>query len=177
MVVIRSERPEDYEVISQIHDSAFGHDWESKLILSLREEEGFDKELSLVAEVDGKVVGHILFNHVTIESPVSSHKAVILAPLAVFKEYRNLKAGTKLVEEGIRIAKERGEKIMLVYGHLFYERFGFVTAHDRGIFRPNPMKNEVVRLLELEPGAADGVMGVIKYPKSFRPLIEEWYVD
>lgn len=174
-MIIRAERPEDYSTIDQIHDRAFGHDWESLLIRNLRTEEGYDKSLSLVAEHEGKVVGHILFSRITIESPISSHPALILAPLAVFEEFRGIKAGTMLVEEGIRIAKERGEKMILVYGHRFYERFGFTMAHEKGIFRPNPMKGEVVRLLELEEGAADGVMGVIKYPVSFRPLIEEWY--
>lgn len=174
-MIVRAERPEDFEVIDQIHDKAFGHDLESKLIRNLREEEGYDKTLSLVAEEEGRVVGHILFSRITIESPVGSHPALILAPLAVFAESRGFGAGTALVREGIRIAKERGEKLMLVYGHRFYERFGFVMAHEKGIFRPNPMKGEHVRLLELEENAADGVMGVIKYPVSFRPLIEQWY--
>ncbi len=174
-MIIRQERPEDFETIDKIHDLAFGHDWESKLIRNLRTEEGYDPTLSLVAEHEGKVVGHILFSRITIESPVSSVPALILAPLAVFKEYRGIKAGTMLVSEGIRIAKERSEKMILVYGHRFYERFGFTMAHEKGIFRPNPIKGELVRLLELEDGAADGAMGVIKYPVSFRPLIEEWY--
>ena len=174
-MIIRQERKEDFETIDRIHDSAFGHDWESRLIRALREEEGYDPALSLVAEEGGKVVGHILFSRVTVESPVSSVPALILAPLAVFEEYRGLKAGTMLVSEGIRIAKERGEKLMLVYGHRFYERFGFTLAHEKGIFRPNPVNGEVVRILELEENAAHGVMGVIKYPVSFRPLIEEWY--
>ncbi|MBQ3195501.1 MAG: N-acetyltransferase [Clostridia bacterium] len=174
-MIIRQERTEDFDIIDQIHDKAFGHDWESKLIRNLRTEEGYDPTLSLVAEHDGQVVGHILFSRVTIESPVGSHPALILAPLAVFKKYRGIKAGTMLVSEGIRIAKERGETIMLVYGHRFYERFGFTLAHEKGIFRPNPIKGELVRILELEENAADGVMGVIKYPVSFRPLIEEWY--
>lgn len=174
-MIIRQERPEDFEIIDQIHDLAFGHDWESKLIRNLRTEEGYDPILSLVAEHEGKVIGHILFSRITIESPVSSVPALILAPLAVFKEYRGIKAGTELVSEGIRIAKERNEKMILVYGHRFYERFGFTMAHEKGIFRPNPVKGELVRLLELEENAADGAMGVIKYPVSFRPLIEEWY--
>ena len=174
-IVIRSERPEDFETIDRIHDEAFGHDWESKLIRALRTEEGYDPSLSLVAELEGKVIGHVLFSRITVESPAGSHPALILAPLAVFKEHRSMKAGTMLVSEGIRIAKERGETIMLVYGHRFYERFGFTMAHEKGIFRPNPMKGEFVRLLELTEKAADGVMGVIKYPVSFKPLIEQWY--
>lgn len=174
-MIIRNETVADYAAIKEIHDKAFGHDWESLLIENLRKEEGYDSTTSFVAEHDGKVIGHILFSRVTIESPVSSVPAWILAPLAVLKEYRGQKAGTALVQAGIDLAKERGEKIILVYGHRFYERFGFTLAHEKGIFRPNPVKGELVRILELEKDAANGAMGVIKYPKSFRPLIDEWY--
>ncbi len=174
-MIIRTETEKDYGAIKEIHDKAFGHDVESALIERLRKSPGFNKEFSLVAEEEGKVIGHILFTDVTVNTPVSSTPAVILAPLAVLKEYRGLGAGSALVKEGIRRTKAAGHRLMLVNGHRFYERFGFTTAHDKGIFRPNPHPSAVVRLLELEAGAAAGVMGVIKYPIEFRPLIEEWY--
>lgn len=174
-MIIRNEKEADYAAIKEIHDKAFGHDWESKLIENLRADGDFDGSMSFVAEENGKVIGHILFTRITIESPVSSVPAWILAPLAVLKEYRGNKAGTALVQAGIDLAKARGERIILVYGHRFYERFGFTLAHEKGIFRPNPVKGELVRILELEENAADGAMGVIRYPKAFRPLIEEWY--
>lgn len=175
--IVRSERPEDYEQISRIHSLAFGHDWEADLILNLRTDPGFDPDLSLVADLDGKAVGHICFSRISIETPVSSTEAVILAPLAILEEERSLGAGTALVTEGIKRCKEKGFKIMLVYGGPYYERFGFRTAHEQGIFRPNPMPGEVVRMLELVPGALDGVRGVIKYPKAFKPLVNQWYPD
>ena len=174
-MIIRSEEEKDYKIIGKIHTLAFGHDLEAKLIEDLRSDEKFDKDLSLVAEENGNVIGHILFSHITIETPVSSKEAVILAPLAVLKDYRNKKAGTELVLEGIKRTKERGYKIMLVYGHTFYERFGFKLAHENHIFRPNPMPGEIVRILEMEKGAACGVSGVIKYPGAFKPLVNQWY--
>ncbi len=174
-MVIRNETKADYAAVKLIHDKAFGHDLESRLIDNLRRSEGFDKGMSFVAELDGKVVGHILFTPVSIESPVGSASAWILAPLAVLKEYRGQKAGTALVQAGIDLARERGEKIILVYGHRFYERFGFTLAHEKGIFRPHPMRGELVRILELEQGAADRVMGVIRYPAPFKELVTQWY--
>lgn len=174
-MIIRTETEKDYEAIKEIHDKAFGHDVESALIERLRRAEGYNKEFSIVAEEEGKVIGHILFTDVTVNTPLNSVPAVILAPLAVLKEYRGLGAGSALVKEGIKRTKEAGHTLMLVNGHRFYERFGFTTAHDKGIFRPNPHPSAVVRMLEMEEGAAKGVMGVIKYPIEFRPLIEEWY--
>lgn len=174
-MIIRTECENDYGVIDEIHNSAFGHDVESALIRRLRQRVDYNKELSLVAEVDGKTVGHILFTPITVESPVKSSPAIILAPLAVFKEYRSVGAGSALVKEGIKRATEAGYTLMLVYGHRFYERFGFTLAHEQGIFRPNPMPGAVVRMLPLVEDGAKDVSGVIKYPKEFRPLIEEWY--
>jgi len=174
-MIIRTETEKDYKAIKEIHDKAFGHDVESALIERLRASDSYNKEFSIVAEEDGKVVGHILFTHVSVDTPVKSSPAVILAPLAVLKEHRGFGAGSALVKEGIKRTKAAGYTLMLVNGHRFYERFGFTTAHERGIFRPNPHPSAVVRMLEMEAGAAEGVMGVIKYPKEFRPLIEEWY--
>lgn len=175
-MIIRTETEKDFEVIDKIHDSAFGHDWESALIRRLRAREDYIKDFSLVAEIDGEVVGHVLFTHVTVESPVKSTPAVILAPLAVFKDYRGAGAGTALVAEGIKRARKAGYGLMLVYGHRFYEKkFGFTLAHEQGIFRPNPMPNAPVRMLPLTENGAEGVSGVIKYPVEFRPLIDEWY--
>lgn len=177
-MIIRTERENDYNAIDEIHNSAFGHDVESALIRRLRKAESFNKEFSLVAEQDGEVIGHILFTPITVESPAKSSPAIILAPLAVLKEYRGVGAGTALVAEGIKRTREAGFTLMLVYGHRFYEKkFGFTLAHEKGIFRPNPMPGAVVRMLPLTEGGADGVMGVIKYPKEFRPLIEEWYKE
>ncbi len=175
-MIIRTETEKDFDVIDKIHDSAFGHNWESALIRRLRNREDYIKDFSLVAEIDGEVVGHVLFTHVTVESPVKSTPAVILAPLAVFKDYRSIGAGTALVAEGIKRTREAGYGLMLVYGHRFYEKkFGFTLAHEQGIFRPNPMPNAPVRMLPLTEKGAEGVSGVIKYPVEFRPLIDEWY--
>ena len=174
---VRSENEKDHGQIRRIHALAFGHDWEADLIENLRKDPGFDPSRSLVADVDGTACGHVLFSDISIETPVSSVPAVILAPLAVLEEYRGCGFGTALVSAGIDLCRERGYRIMLVYGGPFYERFGFTTAHDKGIFRPNPMPGEVVRILELEQGASKGVMGVIKYPKAFRPLVNQWYPD
>jgi len=174
-LLVRSETPADYEAIDRVHNLAFGHDWESGMIRRIRSDASFRSELSLVVTEQDAVIGHVMFSHVTIESPVGSVPAAILAPLAVLEEHRRSGAGTALVTEGIRRCREKGYRIILVYGGPYYERFGFELAHEKGIFRPNPMLGEVVRVLALDPEALDGVKGVIKYPVAFRPLIEEWY--
>lgn len=169
--MIRSERPGDHDAIARIHTLAFGHDWEADLIDRLRENGPFDPEFSLVADPGDGPVGHVMFTPVTIENTVNSVPAVVLAPLAVLEECRSGGFGTALVTEGIRRCRARGDRIMVVYGGPYYDRFGFELARDHHIFRPDPVPGQQLRVLELVPGALEGVSGVIRYPKAFAPLL------
>lgn len=169
--MIRSERPGDYEAIARIHTLAFGHDWEAELIRRLRENGPFDPDFSLVSDEGEGALGHVMFTPVTIEDTVNSVPAVVLAPLAVLAEHRSGGHGTKLVTEGIRRCKERGDRIMVVYGGPYYDRFGFELARDHHIFRPDAIPGQQLRVLELVPGALEGVSGVIRYPRAFGPLL------
>lgn len=170
--IIRSEKKEDYEQIALIHIGAFRHDLEANIIENLRKDSHYDKDLSLVAEMNGKIVGHILFSRISIENSYESYQAVVLAPLAVDNQYRGIGIGSKLVQAGIEVAKAKGFKLMLVSGHSYYDKFGFQCTKQ--IFRPNPVLEKHIRVLELEEGAGQGVVGVIKYPKAFKPSISEW---
>ena len=169
---IRSERKEDYEQIALLHIRTFSHDLEADLIANLRAESHYDSDLSLVAEVNGKIVGHILFTPVSIENTYECYQAIILAPLSVDSQYRSMGIGSKLIQKGITVAKAKGFKLMLVSGHPYYDKFGFQCTKQ--IFRPNPVRGKHIRVLELEEGAGQGVMGVIKYPNAFKPSISEW---
>lgn len=62
LLKIRPEIPSDYPAITEVNDLAFGQPAEGKLVENLRKNPKFVRELSLVAEVDGKIVGHILFS-------------------------------------------------------------------------------------------------------------------
>lgn len=169
--MIRSECPADYAAIDKIHTLAFGHDWEALLIRRLRETRSFDPDFSLVADEGEGALGHVMFTHVTVEDTVNSVPAVVLAPLAVLENCRSGGIGTRLVTEGIRRCKERGDRIMLVYGGPYYDRFGFKPARDHHIFRPDPVPGQQLRVLELVPGALEGVSGVIRYPAAFGSLL------
>lgn len=67
-LVIRPETESDYQAIGEVNELAFGHPAEGKLVKNLRKTPGFITRLSLVAEIEEKVVGHILFFPVKIES-------------------------------------------------------------------------------------------------------------
>ena len=97
---IRVEIPSDLDAIRQVNRLAFGGVDEARLVDALRD--GGYVRASLVAEVDGQVVGHVLFGDLPIIMPGGPVEALSLAPLAVIPSYQRRGIGSALVEEGLR---------------------------------------------------------------------------
>lgn len=128
--IIRREEPEDISSIYALNVLAFNQAAEARLIDKLRK--NYSIYLSLVATIQEKVVGHIFFTPVTIDT--ISCNAMGLAPMAVHPEWQRKGIGSKLVQAGIAILKERGYDLIAVLGDpAFYGRFGFKTASHLGI--------------------------------------------
>ncbi len=126
---IRCETAADYEAIFSINSRAFKSDGEARLVSALREQGAFDPNLSLVAEKEGHLVGHILFTPVEIGGEAETVKALGLGPIAVLPEYQRQGIGSKLIEEGLSACRRYEHKIVFVVGHPeYYPRFGFLPA-------------------------------------------------
>ena len=124
---IRPETESDQEAIREVNRLAFGGDVEARLVDALRD--GGYSGLSLVAEIDGELVGHILFSELPILSPFGTVPALSLAPMAVRPEQQNRGIGSELVRRGLQICRGRGHRIVVVLGHpKFYPCFGFGGA-------------------------------------------------
>ena len=165
---IRAEKPQDVEQISEIHRIAFGSDAEPEPVLAIRRSEGFYPELSLVAESDGRLVGHILFSGISIQSGAHTYPALSLAPMAVVPEYQNRGIGTALVRRGQEECRRLRHRIVIVIGHPeYYPRFGFEPAGSRGLSLEFEVPDEAFMVLELEEGVLNTISGVVKYPEAF----------
>src|SRR5580658_2740079 len=116
--LVREEQPGDGPQIRKVNEAAFGRRSEADLIDELRREGVV--LLSLVAELDSQIVGHILFSRMTVETEQSSVPAVALAPMAVLPDYQRRQVGSQLVRRGIAALRERGERIVVVLGHKEY---------------------------------------------------------
>ncbi len=168
MITIRPETAEDYAAIHEVNALAFGREVESRLVEALRESPNFITELSLVAVETGRVVGHILFSPMTIETKDGAVPALALAVLAVRPELQNQGVGSQLVREGLERCRSLGHRVVVVVGHpAYYPRFGFSSARARGLEAPFPVPDEAFLALELVPGALGGVAGTVKYPPAF----------
>src|SRR5262249_46375943 len=123
-VVVRLEVSSDLEGVRQVHRLAFGGEDEARLVDALRD--GGFVRVSLVAENDRMIVGHILFSDLPIVTEAGVLKALALAPLAVLPEHQRRGIGSTLILQGLEACREQGHRIVIVVGHpAFYPRFGF----------------------------------------------------
>jgi putative acetyltransferase len=129
MITIRHERVTDYATIGEVHAQAFGNRAvEATIVALLRQRRAFDPELSLVAEIDGHVIGHVLFSPYRMRLLGQTILAVNLAPIAVVRKYQGQGIGGQLILEGHALAAARGYLVSFLLGHTsYYSRFGYQT--------------------------------------------------
>lgn len=165
---VRKEEPRDYKdvysVVKMAFDNAEHSDGnEHNLVNDLRKSNAFIPELSLVAETDGRIVGHIMFT----KANVNKETVIALAPLSVLPEYQRQGAGTALIKEGHRIAAKLGYSYSIVLGsERYYPRAGYEPAKKFGIRAPFDVPSENFMAYKLKDGAPP-LNGILKYAKEF----------
>ena len=168
MITIQCEREEYYTAIREINVLAFGRETEAELLENLRNSRDFAPELSLVAIKDRRVVGHILFSPIAIHTNKEVFSALALASMAVHPEVQSQGIGSELVRQGLDRCRNQGHSIVVVVGHpKYYPRFGFTAARVKGLEVPFPVPDEAFMVLELVPGAMNGITGMVIYPQEF----------
>jgi putative acetyltransferase len=161
-VIIRPEEPRDIAAIRYVNEQAFGGSAEANAIEALRDRGA--ATLSLVAEIDDRVVGHLFFTPAAIETADHTWPALGLAPLAVLPEYQRQGIGSALMKAGLAECARLGYERVIVLGHpQYYPRFGFMRASLYGIRPEWEVPDEAFMVLELQHGALDGVSGLAKY--------------
>jgi len=127
-------------------------------------------ELSLVAEFEGKIIGHILFFPLPIKDKAGKvvHTTLSLAPVSVLPELQRKGVGSALVKEGLKKGGELGFRSAVVLGHVeYYPRFGFVRADSLGIMPPDENWRPAFFAMPLKRGGLKGVKGVVDFPKEY----------
>ncbi len=162
---IRPERPADIPAIRQVVGAAMRP---SEVILVDKLRERHADLISLVAVLEGQVVGHLLFSPVTIETAEAEVPGIALGPLAVTPALQRQGIGSALVREGLDACRAQGHTRVCVLGHQeYYPRFGFTLAADYGLHWASQADLPEFMVLALAPGAFDDLQGVIRYLPEF----------
>jgi putative acetyltransferase len=163
---IRFERTVDAPRIHDVNQAAFGSATEADIVDALRAT-GVEL-ISLVAEEDGDIVGHILFSPVTITG-VAGLRAMALAPMAAIPDRQRHGIGSALVHAGLEECRRRRVEAVFVIGHPeYYPRFGFTRASGFGVSAEFDVPDDAFMALELIDGAMRGQTGVVHFHEVFR---------
>jgi putative acetyltransferase len=164
---IRAEAAADHAQVHELNVAAFGGDAEARLVGLLRAQAS--PLVSLVADDDGAVAGHILFSPVSL--PGIEGLAMGLAPMAVVPARQRSGIGSALVKVGLDYCKELRAIAVVVLGHPeFYPKFGFSPAARFGLQCEYDVPAEAFMAIELRAGVLRGLSGTVKYHAAFSQL-------
>ena len=170
-IAVREEGPDDLAAIREVNDRAFDQPLEGRIVDALRAHGAV--QVSLVAVVDGRVAGHILFSPVTAPGPTTGPEAgpatgVGLGPMAVTPEQQRRGVGAALIDAGLARLRAAGCPFVVVLGHHeYYTRFGFVPASRYGMRCEWDVPDESFMVHVLDATATAAAAGLIRYRPEF----------
>ncbi|WP_337100038.1 GNAT family N-acetyltransferase [Paenibacillus sp. YIM B09110] len=167
---IRTENQADYAQVHQVNFAAFGNrEDEAKLVERIRETSYFVPELSIVAEEDGVIIGHILLSKADVVDGEQHYEVLALAPVAVDPNHQKQGVGKQLIHEALQRGKELGYAIVLLIGHpTYYPKFGFQPARSYGLeLKQFEVSDDVFMVCELQENALKRIKGELIYPSAF----------
>jgi putative acetyltransferase len=165
--VIRDEAAGDALAVRAVLEEAFASPVEAGIVDALRA--ACPDRLSLVAERDGGIVGHILYTPVEIDAEDGVLRGFGLAPVAVRTAWQRRGIGSALIDEGTRRLRAAGVPYVIVLGHPeYYPRFGFEPASRHGVRCQWPgVPDDAFMLLVLDEAVAPRLGGLARYRPEF----------
>ena len=122
MIRIRNEEKSDYDKVEEVTRKAFYNVYvpgcdEHYLVHIMRGHEDFVPELDYVIEIDGNVIGNIMYTQATLTDKEGNEKKILtFGPLSVLPEYQRMGYGKMLMEYSFKKAKEMGYDTIVIYG-------------------------------------------------------------
>jgi putative acetyltransferase len=169
-IKVRAEVAGDFNAIDVVNLSAFEGEAEAQLVADLRNSPEFIPDLSLVAELNGRIVGHVVLSRVKLKSGGAETEILALGPMSVVPSQSHRGIGSELIDAAVARAKPLCYTAIVVAGHPeYYKRFGFKPAADWGVSSNLSIPVDALTAMELVDGAlASG--GEVQYPDIFRAL-------
>jgi len=163
---LRAERASDVVAREALLDACFGEGRHMRTCQRLRDGRAPAEGLALSAVRGGRLVGTVRLWHVS----AGGVPALVLGPLAVDADCRELGIGAALVNRALTLAKARGHAAVILLGDApYYARFGFSSGKTGELTLPGPFERDRLLGLELAEDALDGAWGMIV--PTGRPLL------
>ena len=203
-IMIRSEKETDYSVVEEITRKAFYNIYvpgatEHYLVHIMRQHEDFIPELDFVIELDGRVIGNIMYTKARLIDEAGTEKEILtFGPVSIDPEYKRAGYGKLLLEHSFEQAARLGYDVIVIFGSpMNYVSRGFKSCKKYHICIENGKYPAAMMVKELTPHALDGrkwfyydspVMAVSeeeaqkyddtleKLEKKFLPSQEEFYI-
>jgi predicted N-acetyltransferase YhbS/uncharacterized protein YdhG (YjbR/CyaY superfamily) len=167
---LRAEKKSDWKAVEQVTYRAFrdapptGADddgMEALLAHKLRSCAAFVPELDYVAELNGSVIGNIMYTRSKVTGADGGEwDTLTFGPVSVLPKYQRDGVGSALIRETLEAARELGYRAVLIFGHeRYYPRFGFKPASEFGITTADGKNFPAFMALPLYDSALDGVRG------------------
>ena len=167
--VIREEKSGDEDAVRKVVESAFGKPDEAAIVDALRA--AGKVILSVLAELDGRVVGHVLFTRMLVEPDGPSLNALALGPLAVAPDFQRQGIGRALIAGGAERCRGLDADCIFLLGEpAYYSRSGFRPAVESAITLREGEKLSTrpsFQVLELRPGALGDAERVVSFQPEF----------
>ena len=165
--VIEEEQAADFDEIRELIRMAFldaehADGDEHEYVDELRRSAGYIPELALTITINSGITGHIMFTKTWLIVNSDKFPALLLSPVCIMAEYRNLGLAGKLIRHGLNKAKDLGYKAVFLVGDpAYYNRFGFMPLNNFGISGPADIPDGYAMALELEENYLSNKGGVV----------------
>lgn len=176
-IVLRNETESDYFIVENLTRETFWNVYkpgcdEHLLVHTMRGLPCCIKELDIVAEVGGRIVGSIFYTKSKLTEPNGKeHACASFGPISVHPDFQNQGIGSALIRHTLPIAEQMGYRAVFITGNLaYYSRFGFQPASDFGIHLksvPVEDKAEFFMLKALKTDALKGLSGVFEFDACY----------
>ena len=167
-LAFRPERPDEVDAVDAMVIAAFGDDKLRGLLRDLRGSDAWIDGLSFVAELDGEIVGHVLFTRSLLDAPPRLVDVLVLSPLAVRADVQGRGIGSALVRHALAEVGKRAEPLVFLEGSpRYYPRFGFVPGADLGFRRPSLRIPDVAFQVITQSTYEPWMTGTLVYAEAF----------
>jgi len=174
-VQLRCEEETDFRTVENLTREAFWNIYkpgcdEHFILHNLRKSQDFIKELDFVAELDGAIVGNIVYSKGKIVNENGmEYEVICFGPISVLPDLQGKGIGRKLIEHTSRIAKDMGFKAIVIFGNpAYYHRFGFEAAEKFDIHTANGKNLDAFMVKELSEGSLRRVSGRFIDSEAFK---------